>query len=139
MCDGGGMNQGGVIIVDDSSDDRELVARQLTRLGAEVRSCSSALEVLALVRQGWGSVLLTDLHMPGMDGIMLSRSVCQLRPELTVILMSGALTDDSRHAAHRAGIAMTVDKPLTDEVLQVVARMGAWQDLHDQRRQAFGY
>ena len=67
-----------VLVVDDQRDSRELAAHILSEAGAQVRSCGSAQEALALIEKAPPAVLLADIAMPTMDGYELLRQVRSL-------------------------------------------------------------
>jgi PAS domain S-box-containing protein len=94
---GAGLVPADVLLVDDDDDVRESLAAGLTDLGHRVRAASSGEAALALVRGNGTSVdcLVTDLSMPGMNGIALVSAIRCLRPGLPAIVLTG-------YAAHEA-------------------------------------
>lgn len=67
----------------------------LEQLGYTVLSASSPEEAFTLVsrHQGHIHLLLTDVIMPGMDGVQLAQALCKERPDLNVVFMSGYTAD----------------------------------------------
>jgi PAS domain S-box-containing protein len=84
-----------ILCVDDESTIREIVQEVLTRAGYEVSVAASGEEALALFKRNENAyeILVTDVIMPGIDGIMLSRQLKILKPGLKVLLMSGYISD----------------------------------------------
>lgn len=79
-----------VVLVDDQEEVRFAVDAMLRRLGYRVTTYGAAVEVLAHVEGGDGcDVLVTDVVMPGMNGIELARAMRRLRPALPVLFVTG--------------------------------------------------
>lgn len=79
-----------VLVVDDDEGLRKAHARILTSAGFNVQTCESADEAAARLRQGERFlVIVTDLCMPGMDGIDLLTLTRQLDAELPVVIVTG--------------------------------------------------
>jgi len=89
----GGLPQGmpaRVLLVDDEALLREMLTELLVEAGFAVRAAAGADEALAMLAAGEPvDVLLTDLSMPGMDGLALIRAARQCRPGLPAILLTG--------------------------------------------------
>jgi two-component system cell cycle sensor histidine kinase/response regulator CckA len=83
-------SQGVLLLVEDEPPLRRLAERALRRAGWEVKAAEDAEAALALVEGGLRpAVMVSDVMMPGMDGIALSRQVRRLLPALPVLLVSG--------------------------------------------------
>ncbi|MEL6349405.1 MAG: response regulator [Myxococcota bacterium] len=81
-----------VLIVDDDDSVRKMVARVLNRLGATVWTAPSAEHALNCASVWKVDVVLSDVMMPGATGHELAARLGALRPELPVVLMSGAVS-----------------------------------------------
>jgi CheY-like chemotaxis protein len=80
-----------VLVVDDDEGLRTLVRSMLRLGGYDVLSASDAEEALVLIaRHGRVDLLLTDIIMPGLQGPALAERLKATRPELRVLLMTGA-------------------------------------------------
>ena len=117
-----------VLVVDDESDARELLAVGLGQCGARVTMASSAREVRELMSRATFDVLVSDIGMPGEDGYELIRQVRALPPEgggktPAIALTAYARTED-RLRALRAGYEMHMSKPVElTELIVVVANL----------------
>jgi|GEM_PF-4469990 len=121
-----------VLVVDDESDAREVIAMLLTHAGAIVTTASSAAEALQLLSTAKPVVLVSDLGMPDQDGFDLIRQV-RARGYQAGDLPSVALTafvqkDDQRRAI-MAGFQVHVPKPvdphdLTSAIASLAGRTG---------------
>jgi CheY-like chemotaxis protein len=78
-----------ILVADDDEDVRELVRAVLAERNFEVTVAVDANEALQLLSERDFAVLLTDLRMPGMDGLELARAAKQRRPDLRTLFMSG--------------------------------------------------
>ena len=81
-----------VLVVDDSPQVRDYAVRALRELGYLVRQASDANEAIGIVARGGIDCLLTDIGLPGMDGVELAETVRQKRPDMAIVLMT-AYTD----------------------------------------------
>jgi DNA-binding NtrC family response regulator len=104
-----------VLVVDDEPSILLLLERVLVRLGYRVTAVGRATEALEAFRLNPHDfdLVLTDLNMPGLDGIALAGEVHRVRPETPIVLMTGIGLDISQvglAAAH--GVRDTLDKPL---------------------------
>jgi CheY-like chemotaxis protein len=79
-----------VLVVDDDYYVRRLTARMLNELGYEVLEASTADEALSVMSGPTHvELVLTDIAMPGMDGVRLADTIAERHPGCPVLLMSG--------------------------------------------------
>ena len=106
-----------VLLVDDEADAREVAQVALASLGAEVRLAASADEALQALRSSRFDVLVSDIGMPGMDGLALIRAVRQLPGgalhELPAVALSAFAMESDRQAGLEAGFQAYVAKPIS--------------------------
>jgi len=108
-----------VLVVEDSTDLRNLFARVLQRKGFRVYEVSNGREALACLPRIEPDVILTDVMMPEMDGIEFIRHL-RSRPstaEIPVAIMTAAAADDAKRDARRLGVANVVEKPIDPRTL----------------------
>lgn len=111
-----------ILVVDDEESVRDSLVRILTKEGYQVRMASSGETALLAVRQEPPDLLLTDLRMPGMDGIELLKAVKAISPETQVIVMTAFGSVEVAVRAMKEGADDFLEKPLSRAVLlQVVA------------------
>jgi CheY-like chemotaxis protein len=84
-----------ILIVDDNIGLRSTLSVILTMLGYDVRSAIDGFSALSEIRQRPPDVLLSDLNMPGMSGFELLSVVRRRFPQIRVIAMSGAFSEDA--------------------------------------------
>ncbi len=112
-----------ILVVDDDPAMRHLLSVILTDHGWEARAVASAADALRELEARDLDLVLTDVRMPGMDGLALLREIQRLRPELTVIVMSAYGAHDAALEAMKAGAYDYVSKPFRkDEVVLVLRK-----------------
>ena len=106
----------------------QLAAAQALRLGGfEVSCCSSAEEALALVKPDFAGVVISDVRLPGRDGLALLRELRRADPELPVTLVTGHGDVAMAVEAMRDGAWDFIEKPFASERLIEVARRASAQ------------
>ena len=102
-----------ILIAEDDPAVRSFVLRALNHRGHEVTGVCDGVEALEALRGQDYELLITDIVMPGLDGIGLALKVAKDRPELPVLLMTGFAAE--RQRAHNLDelICEVVTKPFT--------------------------
>lgn len=106
-----------VIVVDDEAAIREAVQQWLELSGCDVRTCASAAEALALVDRDFPGIVVSDVRMPGTDGLQLLDKLLQIDSDLPVILVTGHGDVPMAVQALRQGAYDFIEKPFTPERL----------------------
>jgi DNA-binding NtrC family response regulator len=106
-----------VLVVEDDDDTRAALADTLTDLGHSIEVRSDGVAALERLGNADFDAVLTDVRMPGMDGIELCRRLSGDRPSLPVLVMTAFGDVDSAMGALRAGAYDFITKPLTIERL----------------------
>jgi DNA-binding NarL/FixJ family response regulator len=109
-----------VVVVDDAPDYREIVRLLLRRLPDMVTMVAEAEhgeEGLAVVLRERPDMVITDLVMPRLDGVELTRRIRQELPQTTIILMSSHTEDAYRLLASDSGADAFVNKGVIFEAL----------------------
>ncbi len=141
----GGMTIAGeagfILAVDDRQENRELVARYLSRCGHFVVTAASGDEALATLEQADVDVVLLDLLMPGMDGHEVLRRI-KAHPDwhaTPVIVISGHQDMQGIIRCIEAGADDYLFKPFNPVLLQARIKAGIerkrWHDREEQYRQ----
>ncbi len=124
-----------IIVVDDAEQVRVYCARVLRRAGYLVETACLAQEALDILADGPADLLITDIMMPEMDGMELTREVNAQLPDMGVVIMTAYSTLDRAIEAVRAGAQGFLPKPFTSsELLEVVEH--ALQQIEDARQRA---
>lgn len=111
-------SRGRVLIVDDEEGVRDTLASLLRRKGFTVTAVDSAPGAIQALQVDPIDVVLSDVHMPGMDGVQLLREVRRVALDLPVILISGAQSLDTALAAMELGVfGYLLKPPAVDELV----------------------
>lgn len=109
------MNQLSILIADDHQVFRESASHILEDAGHRVHTASDGTEALRKLSCAWFDVLLTDVLMPGMDGIQLMGEVRRRHPGVRIVAMSGGCSgfpcEDFLEIASRCGANAVLEKP----------------------------
>jgi two-component system response regulator PilR (NtrC family) len=111
-----------ILIVDDDKGIREFLEIMLTGEGYEVFCASGAKEAIDCCRKRQVDLMLTDLKMPGMDGISLIRQVREVSPETITILITAYASGETALAAMKEGVYDYVEKNFDIEELKEIVR-----------------
>ena len=98
-------NNKSILVVDDNHDVRCMLSVRLISVGYVVYQAANGWEALEQMDQHSIDVVLTDYHMPGMNGFGLL-SVCRVKwPEIPVLFFSGEQDDMAHEAVERGAFA----------------------------------
>jgi response regulator RpfG family c-di-GMP phosphodiesterase len=100
-----------ILVVDDDAAIRQVLCESLADLGYRSSAAADGREALARIRSAPCDLLISDIDMPGLDGLGLLREVRGLRPEMGVILLTGVCDLDTALGAMRSGASDYVTKP----------------------------
>ncbi len=109
-----------IVVIDDEVNAASALETLLKEDGYEVACANDAKTGLGLVEQMDADIVLTDLRMPGMDGLELLKHIKQARPQTMVILMTAFGTVKNAVRAMKTGAEDYLAKPLDLEELEVV-------------------
>jgi len=139
-----------VLVVDDEELYRRALERILRRVGHEVITARDAKEALAIVSEQPLDLLLSDIQMPGINGLELVRQIKDVSPDLPCIVITGYGSAEQSVEALRAGAFWYLEKPFDQGHLDVVRKlvehaieMGRLKAenrmLHSQLRDRYGF
>jgi len=115
--------KGRVLIVDDEANARTALAELLDDAGYSVSTAADGRTALLQMEQVDPDVVLTDLKMPGMDGLSLIERGRPMSPHTTFIVMTAFATIDTAVQAIKLGAESYLTKPLElDAVMAIVGR-----------------
>jgi CheY-like chemotaxis protein len=104
----------GILIVDDDRESLCLLGCILEGEGIKAHYATSGEEaVQKLMGERPFAVMITDLHMPNMDGIELAMLAKEITPTIFVVMMTGDISPGVRRMAAEAGISKVLAKPFS--------------------------
>jgi len=110
---------GRILLIEDHAPSREIMKKALEKVGHAVAEFSSGRDGVEYLRQGNDvDVVITDLMMPGMDGMAVLREVKGIDAALGVVLVTGHGTVESAVEAMKAGADDFVQKPVNTAELR---------------------
>jgi two-component system cell cycle response regulator CpdR len=113
-----------ILLADDDAAARDLVQRALASDGHKVVATHDGAEALEqLQASGPFDLLISDVQMPGVDGIELIEKAVAMAPKMRVILMSGFAGELDRAKHLRSKIAREISKPFTLEQVRAVVKV----------------
>jgi CheY-like chemotaxis protein len=120
-------NEHVILFVDDEPLVRSVAMRLAQRIGRGFLIASSANEALALLAKPDHGVttVVTDLHMPGQDGLSLTREIRERWPELPVVIVSGLVTDDLWQQVRAVPRVTLLPKPFSEQQLRSAVELTA--------------
>lgn len=111
-----------VVLIDDDESMRQSTEQALDLAGFAVSAHGSAEAALGRVGPGLNGVVVTDIRMPGMDGMTLLQHVAERDPDLPVILITGHAEVSLAVEAMRRGAYDFIEKPFAVQALATVIR-----------------
>jgi excisionase family DNA binding protein len=112
-----------VLVVDDEQQIRDLVAKTLSTADYDVDTAPDGPSAIDRLKNADYDLLITDLKMPGMDGLSVIREARQRSAELPIIIITGFSTEASAIEAINLGVSGYLTKPFRlPRVLAVAAR-----------------
>jgi two-component system NtrC family response regulator/two-component system response regulator HydG len=112
-----------VLIVDDEENQRVALRNILLREGYDAFCASHGEEALKILDQYPARVLLSDLKMPGMDGMELLARVMQRYPDIVFMFITAFPNELDTDRAYRQGVKAIISKPVDiDELLDCISR-----------------
>lgn len=111
-----------IILVDDEEHIRLAAGQTLELGGYDVTTLETAEQALNIITDEWPGVLVTDINLPGIDGLALMKKVVALDTTLPVILITGHGDISMAVGAMRDGAYDFIEKPFSSELLLDVVR-----------------
>ncbi|MFO1309672.1 MAG: sigma 54-interacting transcriptional regulator [Burkholderiales bacterium] len=116
------MSSGDLLLVDDDPDLLKLISLRLTSAGYRVRTAESGEVALATIAVTRPALVITDLRMPGMDGLQLFETIHRQHPAMPVIILTAHGTIPDAVSATQRGVFGFLTKPFdSQELLHKVA------------------
>src|SRR4051812_33284023 len=109
-----------ILVVDDDALSREFLVEAITALGYKPIEAKNGQEAIERAQHQNPDMMLTDLRMPGMDGMELLKKIREVSPDLPSVMITAQGTIESAVQAMRQGASDFLLKPCTAEAIEVV-------------------
>jgi CheY-like chemotaxis protein len=119
-----------ILVIDDESDARDMLARGLRKFGAQLSMAASAEEGQRALQNGEFSIVICDIGMPGLNGFDFmdqwrTHEKSTLRPPIPAVALTAYASDKDRHHAYAAGFQRHIAKPVKiAELVKVITDLG---------------
>lgn len=111
-----------VLIVDDEEDIRDVLAIALTDMGYEVLEAENGRSAMDIFREKKPMIVLTDIKMPGMDGIEVLKQIKQENPYAQVIMITGHGDTDIAIRSLKHEAIDFITKPISGQALEIALK-----------------
>jgi len=111
-----------ILLVDDEPDIRDVLSLSLSDMGYQVYEAENGDEALRIFRDVQPLMVMTDIKMPGMDGIALLQKVKHENPETEVIMITGHGDMDLAIRSLKCEATDFITKPINVEALEIALR-----------------
>ncbi|MGD8969447.1 MAG: PAS domain S-box protein, partial [Anaerolineae bacterium] len=126
-----------ILLVDDDESTRQMLTLILGKRGYEIETAATGEDALARVRERAFNLVFLDVRLPDMDGVDLIAPLREIRPLMTVVVVTGYASVDTAVQALNEGASGYITKPVDiDELLATVREALEKQRLAEDRQRA---
>lgn len=116
--------RGKILVLDDEQIVLDSVTRILEDENYQVLTCRKGADAVDKLKEGGFDILITDLKMPGMDGLQAMEAMIEVDPDLSMIMFTAYSTVDSAVQAMKLGAVDYIRKPFTpDQLTELVEKV----------------
>ena len=102
-----------VLVVDDQEQMRKLIIELLSQQGHQCVTAADGVEAMSKIYQNRFDAVITDIVMPKMNGIALTKEILSVYPKLPIIVMTGHVKEHPTELAIAAGAREFIEKPFS--------------------------
>jgi PAS domain S-box-containing protein len=108
-----------ILFIEDEATIREVIAKGLARLNYRILTAVDGADGLAQVLDTNNDIaaVVTDMHMPNMDGLAMAQALRQHRPDMPILVTSGRMDDEVVAELYSLGVTQLLAKPFTKNQL----------------------
>ena len=111
-----------LLLIDDEEGIRKVFSISLKSDGYDVATAATGQQGIDLFQKEFFPIVLTDIKMPGMDGIEVLRRVKEINPEVEVIVITGHGDMESAIQSLHLGASDFITKPVSDQLLSIALK-----------------
>jgi two-component system capsular synthesis sensor histidine kinase RcsC len=104
------MKESNILAVDDNRGYLDMLREILESNGIRAICVEDGEEALVLLRERPFKAVITDLHMPSMDGLELAKRVREVSPDIPIIMLTADINPDIPSLARKAGVSKVLPK-----------------------------
>ena len=118
------MRKASILVVDDDPFMVDIIVELLEESGHSFRTALNGIEALDVIQKEAFDIVISNVHMPGMDGLELMSRVQDIAPTVPFIITSGNVEDHAQTQILEAGAQAFLKKPFKlDELTESVNRI----------------
>lgn len=117
--------KGRIILIDNDESLVRVVKKFLERAGHAVDTAASGEEGIRLIGERRYDIVITDIYLPGMDGMAVLEKIKSLNPDLDIVVITGFGSIESAVSFMKAGAIDYISKPINFEHLDIVIKKNA--------------
>jgi DNA-binding response OmpR family regulator len=115
-----------ILVVDDEYNQREMLRNILRMEGYDVTTATTGQQALDMLAKMDGAIVISDLKMPGIDGLQLLARIRRQFPNTVFVMITAHPSNETREEALRNGAKVYLTKPLdVEELLRELAGVTA--------------
>ncbi len=107
-----------ILVIDDEGSQRDIMERFIPKLGYAVKTASSAETALEILKTEFFPLIITDLSMPGMDGLELCQQIKKFNHNIIIYALSGYIASFDEEKLEACGFDGYLSKPTNSRVLK---------------------
>ncbi len=111
-----------ILLVDDEEDIRDVLSISLVDMGYDVHTAANAQDALRIINEVNPPIVLTDIKMPGMDGIELLQTIKRDNPDTEVVMITGHGDMDLAIKSLKYEATDFIPKPITVDTLEIALK-----------------
>ena len=119
-----------VLLVEDDAWQAELVQRMLERDQHEVKVLLNSQQILDVIKDRKPHIVITDINMPGFDGVEVIKAIKEHDPDIKVIAFTAVGVTGTEEKAREAGCDAYLNKPMNVEEFRNFVKQHL-EDVHD--------
>jgi len=113
-----------ILLVEDDAKDQKLISKILVEGGYTIKVASDGIDALMQIAQGKFDLVLSDIHMPNLDGFQLLEQMNQKQIHIPVIFITGNHDENYDIKSQELGAVAYIEKPIQRKrLLQILGKI----------------
>ncbi|MEW6077627.1 MAG: response regulator [Thermodesulfobacteriota bacterium] len=107
-----------ILFIDDEASQRDIMERFIPKIGYAVQTADSSETALEILKTEFFPLMITDLSLPGMDGLELCRRIKKIHPDVIIYALSGYIASFDEQKLEACGFDGYLSKPSNSHTLK---------------------